>query len=183
VHTVLQMIVSSSLQTKQWRKNQEWYRNGKHNECENYQVSCIEDILQARIEKTNHLRLNRRTNQFCRRSNPMAYPDGFDYTEDFDRWFEYGDNIILFNLKFVCDQGGAQTRSLREASHFIEAQCRYISSHPGTRVYFMNILDGDESFRKREQFNHTVAQCACQTNMFVGDLMEFKEYWSVLTDN
>lgn len=38
-------IPSSSFQTKEWRKSQIWYQNGKHNECEIYQIILIEKII------------------------------------------------------------------------------------------------------------------------------------------
>lgn len=51
-------------------------------------------------------------------------------------------NKIYFNLKFVCDSGGAQTRTLREVYHFIESQMRYLINSNTDNVYFINILDG-----------------------------------------
>lgn len=47
----------SSLQTKSWRQNQSWYRNGKHNECELFQLQQIQRITKAYVTKT-FLRLN-----------------------------------------------------------------------------------------------------------------------------
>jgi hypothetical protein len=35
-------LISSKYQTKEWRLNQQWYINGKHNECEKYQIEYIE---------------------------------------------------------------------------------------------------------------------------------------------
>jgi hypothetical protein len=44
---------SSEFQTKQWRIAQKWYKNGKHNECENYQKMLLENITSMSIKKTN----------------------------------------------------------------------------------------------------------------------------------
>lgn len=38
-------IVTSSNQTKNWRKEQEWYINGRKNECEIYQRNKMEEII------------------------------------------------------------------------------------------------------------------------------------------
>ena len=35
------LIPSSFYQTKDWRKNRKWYKNGKSNECEKYQINLI----------------------------------------------------------------------------------------------------------------------------------------------
>ena len=36
--------ISSYYQTKNWRKNRDWYKNGKSNECEKYQILLINKI-------------------------------------------------------------------------------------------------------------------------------------------
>ena len=38
------IIPASNYQTKSWRKSQKWYKNGKYNECEKYQIKLIEKI-------------------------------------------------------------------------------------------------------------------------------------------
>jgi len=35
------LISPSFYQTKNWRKNRKWYKNGKSNECEKYQINLI----------------------------------------------------------------------------------------------------------------------------------------------
>ena len=47
------LIPGSEIQTKNWRKNQNWYRGGKHNECELYQRSLIEKITQTKCNKSD----------------------------------------------------------------------------------------------------------------------------------
>ena len=44
-NSLIETIVKSSLQTKNWRKSQAWYINGKTNECEKYQRTIIETII------------------------------------------------------------------------------------------------------------------------------------------
>jgi hypothetical protein len=54
-------LIESKYQSKNWRINQNWYINGKKNECELYQLSCIEHIMNIKLVKTN-LRFNIMTN-------------------------------------------------------------------------------------------------------------------------
>ena len=56
------MIEPSNNQTQEWRCNQPWYLNGKHNECEKYQISLIEEITGLKVNKTNK-RINLITNK------------------------------------------------------------------------------------------------------------------------
>lgn len=46
--------------------------------------------------------------------NIFKSKNAFIYTEDFDGKYEFNSNIYYFNLKFVCDKGGSQTRTMRE---------------------------------------------------------------------
>ena len=39
------LIPTSYYQTKTWRKNRKWYKNGKSNECEKFQLGMIEKIM------------------------------------------------------------------------------------------------------------------------------------------
>jgi hypothetical protein len=49
----------------------------------------------------------------------MLNDDGYEYSENFDGLILKNNNKFYFNLKFVCGNGGAQTRTLREIYHFI----------------------------------------------------------------
>lgn len=53
-------LISSSKQTKNWRKKQDWYYNGKHNECELYQFQLFYKIT-GLDRKENYDRLNSTT--------------------------------------------------------------------------------------------------------------------------
>ena len=115
------LIVSSYYQTKEWRKNREWYKNGKSNECEKYQINLIEKIIMCKLIKT-HDRINIETNEIINKKNPMCDDNGYEWTDNFDGLLLQYNNKYYFNLKFVCDNGGAQTRTLREVYHFIKYQ-------------------------------------------------------------
>ena len=61
-------IEPSKNQTKEWRKSQPWYLNGKHNECGQYQKRIIEGITKATINKAHRLRGLKRFNE-CPENN------------------------------------------------------------------------------------------------------------------
>ena len=75
--------VPSNLQTKDWRKQQSWYKGGKSNECEILQRMQIQQITGKECPKTT-TRINKRTHEMQPLSNPLTRADGFDWTEDFD---------------------------------------------------------------------------------------------------
>lgn len=115
------LIPSSKYQTKQWRKNRKWYINGKYNECEKYQYKYIELITKYKLIKTNE-RFNIEKNIIMDNKNPNKHDDGYEWSKNFDGKIYIKSDIYYFNLKFVCDNGGAQTRTLREVYHFIKSQ-------------------------------------------------------------
>ena len=114
-------IISSYKQTKEWRKMQKWYKNGKSNECELYQKNIISVITKSEIKNT-YIRINNEKNVLEIEKKPFTKENGFEYTEDFDGLIEKNSNKYLFNLKFICDEGGAQTRSLKQVYEFIKSQ-------------------------------------------------------------
>jgi hypothetical protein len=171
----MEYLVSSELQTKNWRKDQEWYLTGKQNECEKYQVSNIEKILNRTLEKTNE-RINTKTMEILSEKTPMKRKDAFYWTENFDRKIILNDNTYYFNLKMVCDSGGSQTRTLREVFYFINYQMDYLIKYNTTNKYFINILDGDECFRLKEKITENINNEEYKEKrqyIFVGSLCEF----------
>lgn len=56
----------------------------------------------------------------------MSNNNGYEWTENFDGLIMKNFSKYYFNLKFVCDVGGAQTRTLREVYHFIKHQMEYL---------------------------------------------------------
>jgi hypothetical protein len=194
------LIPSSYYQTKKWRKNRKWYKNGKSNECEIYQRKMIEKITDSKCPKTKY-RLHIENNELIEKSNPLASEDGFDYTEDFDGLQEHSNTQYFYNLKFVCNRGGAQTRTLREVYHFIKAQLEYLLKHYEPKdedskdsktksksendtktkdICFVNILDGDESYKNSDKFKYLLKKtkyASLNEHIFVGDMKEFQEWF------
>ena len=160
-------ITPSKLQTKDWRKAQKWYKGGKSNECELHQRRLVEVITEKPCVKTS-TRINVRSMSLEDVRFPMKRPDGFDYTEDFDG----RQGNVYYNLKIICDKGGAQTRSLREVYHFVEAQIKLNSQSK----YFVNILDGDCSYSSMKHFNYLLDKYDQPNNIFVGDMSQFREW-------
>ena len=78
----------------------------------------------------------------------------------------------------VCSRGGAQTRSLREVYHFINAQLNYLITNKNN-VFFVNILDGDEAHRNIEKFMYLITKPLYKNNInniFVGSMKKFQSW-------
>lgn len=173
-------LVSAEEQTKQWRKLQKWYFSGKKNECEIYQRELIEKIINNKCLKTND-RIKISEKIIKSNSNPHKKNDGYDWTENFDGKVKYDDNTYYFNLKFVCDKGGSQTRTLQLVYLFIKYQIKYIIKNNIENVYFINILDGDESYNNLDKFMYLINQEKYNKSkkyIYVGDMKNFYEWWS-----
>lgn len=171
--------ISSQFQTKDWRKTQMWYRGGKSNECETFQVKNIEKILGKYCTKTTE-RLNIINYSLTMNQYPFRQIDGFEWTEDFDRKIQIKEDTIYFNLKFVCDEGGAQTRSLREVYSFIYCQIQHLLKYKPKNTYFINILDGDTSHKYMKFFLHLITKeeyNSVSSFLFCGDTNQFQIWW------
>lgn len=167
------LIPSSYYQTKQWRKNRYWYNGGKHNECEKYQIKLIEKILKININKT-HERLNIENLTIMNIKYPLKNNNGYEFTENFDGKITINNKIYYFNLKFVCDNGGAQNRTLREVYHFIKTQIKYLINNNDNNIYFINILDGDTCYNNQNKFNYLFLNEKIE-NIFIGDIYTFQK--------
>ena len=169
------MVISSKKQTSLWRSLQKWYINGKHNECEKYQKKIIKRITTFPCEKT-FKRINYRNYNF----KSIKQPKSFEWSENFDIKQKIGENIYYYNLKFVCNKGGHQIRTLRGVYHFIKAQeevqKKYIKLNINN-VYFINILDGDFSFTNMYKLKNYSSE-----KIFIGDMNQFKTFY-ILGDN
>jgi hypothetical protein len=175
-------IPSSEIQTKEWRQQQPWYKGGKHNECELYQIPLIEEITQRKLVKTN-FRLHAHDYLMKENSQPMKQEDGLEWSENFDAYLNYHNKDFYFNLKIICDNGGAQTRSIRETYHFMKYQMehikRYKSDFPKEK-YFINILDGNACNRSMKKFYYLINKPEYKfqkSYIFVGDMKQFQDYW------
>jgi len=167
--------ISSYYQTKKWRQNRCWYKNGKSNECENYQISLLNKIIKIELNKT-YDRINTETYKIIENKNPMTKNDGYEWTENFDRKLIKNQNTYYFNLKFVCDKGGAQTRTLKNVYDFIKNQIKYISKFNTINIYFINILDGDTSYNNIHKFKYLINKQPKNIikYIFVGSLYNFE---------
>ena len=204
-------MISSKYQTKQWRKNQNWYKGGKHTECEKYQIKLLKNIIKDRnssfkisdskisdIKKT-HERINMENISIEKILYPFKKPNGFEYTENFDGKFSIDNNIFYINLKFICDKGGSQTRTLKNVYNFIKYQFEILKNNSklysknnsklysknnsklysknNSKLFFINILDGDESFRNIDKFMYIQNKYArYKYKCFIGDMCDLN-YW------
>jgi hypothetical protein len=163
------LIPSSCYQTKKWRNNREWYKNGKNNECEKYQIILLEKILGLKINKTFD-RINFESIDINDNRNPVIYDNGYEWSENFDGKIIKNNNIVYFNLKFICDNGGAQTRSLREVYNFIKYQIKYLIKYDSCNIYFINILDGDTCYNNMNKFMYLLNKNKIINKyIFIGD--------------
>ena len=125
------------------------------------------------------MRINTRTHNMEKLSNPNTQNNGFDYTEDFDALQIYNNNKIYFNFKCVVGSGGAQTRSLREVFHFVKSQLEYSLNNKTKNIYFANILDGDESCKHMDKFKYLLSLSEykyIKKYIYVGELKNVFEW-------
>jgi hypothetical protein len=173
-------VISSHLQTKEWRLAQSWYKNGKHNECEIFQKKLVKQIIGIDCKKTN-FRINLETKEMVQLKNPLVKNNGFEWTENFDGHIN---NTFYFNFKMICESGGSQTRSLKDVYQFITAQLEHLKIHNKHDKYFINILDGKESYRHRYKFKFLLKKYNnINQYVFVGDTHCFKHYWKSKINN
>ena len=124
---------------------------------------------------------------------PMNTCAGFDYTEDFDGIQVIGNSHLFYNFKNVVGCGGAQTRTMREVFHFIEAQCKVLNTLDDNSVYlyddtfniindvfFVNILDGDVIESKLDNFNYVFNfyPLRVRERIYVGSNSNYKKWFS-----
>lgn len=169
------MTESSHLQTCEWRKVQPWYNGGKRTECEKYQFRQIKSITGFQPAKSG-LRIHKLKDCIEDVYHPFNREDGFEYTETFDGEVVLKGKTILFNLKFVCGRGGAQTRTLKQVYDFIKSQRNVLD-----KVTIINILDGDECHRNADKFSYLADSVYkphfINTRVFIGDMARFTQWW------
>ena len=173
------LIPSSYYQTKIWRKNRKWYNNGKSNECEKYQINLIEKISLTKLIKTD-VRINIDTYEMISIRYPMKNIDGYEWSENFDGLIEKNKIKYYFNLKFVCDRGGSQTRTLKLVYDFIRCQLEYLVKNikSTSNIYFINILDGDECYKNNNKFIYLINKIKykhIKQYIFCGSLRDFQQ--------
>lgn len=88
------------------------------------------------------------------------------------------ENKLYFNLKFICDSGGAQTRSLILTYYFIKIQIDYLVLNNNiNNIYFINILDGNTSYENINKFYYLLSEYKKNKYIFVGDLHNFQKWY------
>ena len=174
-------VVSSKLQTKAWRKAQSWYKGGKSNECEKYQKDQIRNLTGVDLVVRQGFRINKESYELCQIRNVdfKKLENKFEYTEDFDCIHKIKDFDLFYNLKIVCESGGAQTRCLNLVYYFIESQMQYLLHTDCKNKYFINILDGDTSYKSMKYFQYLLNKekyKSVNSYVFVGDMYEFQKW-------
>jgi hypothetical protein len=123
------------------------------------------------------------TNKIISNKNPMINNDGYEWSENFDGLILNNYNKYYFNLKFVCDSGGAQTRTLREVYHFIKYQMIYLIKNSINNTYFINILDGDTCYNNMNKFNFLINKEKYKQvikYVFIGSLYDFQKQIKII---
>ena len=119
VNTQFSPIVSSSAQNTEWRLSNVYkgdIQNSKRNFSEKYQKTQLGGILNIEASDLigTFLRFNVKTfelKDFKKTKDNLADRiDKFEWTEDFDCVYERRNVKYLFNLKFITECGGQQTR-------------------------------------------------------------------------
>lgn len=172
------LLISSCKQTKCWRFDQSWWRGGKKTECEKFQIGALNELLGKELGKTN-FRIHKRYNRIEDVPQPYTKQDGFDWTENFDGISR--DTLghpTFFTFKMICDSGGAQTRSLKDVYGFVESQLKHVErclkSTDSTPPNFVNILDGNTSFKHMGKFKYLLSFFPVECEyVFVGDLKTY----------
>jgi len=82
-NTFILKMISSLKQTKEWRQSQKWYKGGRKNECEKYQIQQLKRVFDIDIKKTNaRINMESKKKQILR--CPFKHPNGYEYSENFD---------------------------------------------------------------------------------------------------
>lgn len=177
-------ITSSKDQTKLWvQKNiSETQKDGGR---EKYQRALVEQITQNKCPKTNYIRINTETLEMKSNRTPITkkgetFSDAFEWTEDFDGVQNINEKTFWYNFKFVTEGGGSQTRTLRECNIFIKIQLDYLKLNNNNNIYFVNIFDGDYSYKFQKCFNYLLNKPKynnVKKYVFVGDMKTFEDWY------
>jgi len=123
--------------------------------------------------KNTNLRIHMENYEIHNMRNISKRDDAYEWTETLDGKINKNNTTFFFNLKFVCETGGAQLRTMREIYHFIKAQVNYLKSVENNTIYFVNILDGHMCHQNMHKFKHLVYE-----NLFIGDMVLFSVWWN-----
>lgn len=112
------------------------------------------------------------------KKEPMIKNDGYEWSETFDGIVLNNNNKYYFNLKFVCDYGGAQTRTLREVYNFIKYQLEYLIKFNMNNTYFINILDSNTCYNNMDKFEFIINKEKYKQvikYVFIGSIYDFQK--------
>lgn len=179
-------VIAGSLITKEKRHEVfgECSGGAKSTEHERFSRQKIVDGTGIPCPKTN-IRVNLRTKVLRDIAHPNTAPDGFDYSEDFDGVQTLKDTKVYVNLKCVVGKGGAQTRSLREVYNFVDGQLNVLLKTT-EKIYFANILDGDESHESMNKFQYLLALpefASVKDKVYVGDLKGYFDWFKTVFED
>lgn len=152
---------------------------------EAYQRSKVEEGTDHPCIKTR-TRINWREKKLVAVAQPNRMDNGYDLTEDFDGVQEIGPALVYINFKCIADAGGAQTRSLREVYHYVEAQLEVLLVGAESHVLFANILDGDAAAKAMRHFEYLLAlpvYASARPRVYVGDLRGYFDWLKVRLDS
>ena len=144
--------------------------------AEKYQRKAIEDGTGFQCPKSDHMRINKKTDEMIERIERLTPPDGgYHFTEDFDGLQTFGGTCrIFYDFKSIVGIGGSQSRSLECVHGFIEAQRDVInkSGNLDRNTFFVNILDGEVCAKNM----HLFREFDNEDQIYVGDLYGYFDW-------
>tara|TARA_R100000152_G_C6757431_1_gene181245 strand:+ start:398 stop:964 length:567 start_codon:yes stop_codon:yes gene_type:complete len=155
----------------------------RSNEDERYQKWYLSKYLGLDIGGSTHLRCNLETGEIKKLTRVMHLPNCHRWTEDFDGAVE-SDNT-LWSLKMIPESGGAQTRSIREVMHHIEACVKNIITQKSDNN-FIFVLDGAEILKYKDRMIQLIPE-EIKHRFIIGPVREVvdtyedkKKAWTIL---
>lgn len=119
--------------------------NTKANICEKWQIDQLRSIgvINDAVAGTN-IRINHITFEIANVASGLFNTLEFaDWSEDFDIISEKGDETHYFNLKFICESGGSQNRSIKPLANMIYYIAKHIEMTKCENKKFIFITDGE----------------------------------------
>ena len=159
----------------------------------NIKKKALLKIISNKIEelKSTGTRLNTRTLEMKDVYKPLNLENGIEWTEDFDGIIYIKEKKLYINFKFICGSGGAQTRTIREVYHFIVTQYKYVKKNYNNKIFFANIIDGDQGYKfiyeNKEKKKSSLLDLSkyypdnIQKYIYIGDLYNFKKWYDEIS--
>ena len=206
-------IVKSQNQTKFWRRAQSWYKTGKSNECELFQRKMVENITNKKCAKTDvRLNWDTLSLEKIKYPNKQEdgfeWTEDFDGFQKIDQCNFYHNFKMICDkggaqtrtLREVYHFVKTQADYLNKLNNFAptilpsnndqlvpynknKEEQNIISLIPTNKLYFINILDGDESHRHMDKFQYLLKKekyASVKDNIFVGNMDDFSKMFQSL---